>query len=152
MAKKKLTTSAADYEVGRGKPPRSSQFKPGQSGNPGGRKKGSRNLKSIVLEVLDSEIELIENGRKRKMPLIQAIVLRQAQVALGGKDRVMDSVLDRYERYCGQDIEQTDELPEEDAALLDQVLASSRRNQVVRPHPVPDELPDLTGGEDLDHD
>ncbi len=67
MARKKTTPASADYEVGRGKPPRSSQFKPGQSGNPGGRKKGSRNFRTIVLEVLDSEIELTEGGRTRRV-------------------------------------------------------------------------------------
>jgi hypothetical protein len=152
MAKKKLTTSAADYEVGRSKPPRSSQFKPGQSGNPGGRRKGSRNFKSILLEVLDSEIELIENGRKRKVPLIKAIILRQAQVALSGKDRVMDSVLDRYERCLGQEVEHADELPEDDAALLEQALGSLRRNQGAKQYPVAEGPFDLTDEEDLDHD
>ena len=33
----------ADYEVGYAKPPQSSRFKPGRSGNPNGRPKGARN-------------------------------------------------------------------------------------------------------------
>nr|WP_306262013.1 DUF5681 domain-containing protein [Pararhizobium sp. IMCC21322] len=33
----------ADYEVGYAKPPQSSRFKPGMSGNPKGRPKGARN-------------------------------------------------------------------------------------------------------------
>ncbi len=127
MAKKKLTTSTADYEVGRGKPPRASQFKKGQSGNPGGRKKGSRNFKTIVLEVLDSEIELTEGGRKRKVPLIKAILLRQAQDALRGQPRAMDSLLDRYERHADHEVEQTEELPEEDLLLLEQARGSRIR-------------------------
>jgi hypothetical protein len=124
MAKKKLTTSTPDYEVGRGRPPRTSQFKPGQSGNPGGRKKGSRNFKTIVLEVLDSEIELTEGGRKRKVPLIKAILLRQAQDALRGQPRAMDSLLDRYERHANHEVEQAEELPEEDLLLLERALGS----------------------------
>ena len=35
MAKKQQKEPRPAYEVGRGKPPKHSQFKPGQSGNPG---------------------------------------------------------------------------------------------------------------------
>lgn len=128
MATKKTKSAPAAYEVGRGKPPSSSQFKPGQSGNPGGRKKGSVNLKTIMTAVLESEIELTENGRKRKVPLLEAIILRQAQDALRGQLRAIDSLLDRYERHAGHEIERSDELPEEDLALLERALSPSRRH------------------------
>jgi hypothetical protein len=150
MAKKKTTHAAADYEVGRGKPPRSSQFKPGQSGNPGGRKKGSRNFKTIVLEVLDSEIELTEGGRTRRVPMIEALMLRQVQEGLRGHLRAIDSLIDRYERHAGQEVEQADELPEEDLALLKQAIGSSRRCQRSRPKPAPDSLFAADG--DMDHE
>src|ERR671912_732372 len=107
MAKKSNTNTPAGYAVGRGKPPRSTQFKPGRSGNPGGRKKGSLSLKTIVTAVLESEIELTENGRKRKVPLLEAILLRQAQDALRGQPRAIDSLLDRYERHADYEVEQT---------------------------------------------
>jgi hypothetical protein len=42
MPKANAKSSAADFAVGRGKPPSHYRFKPGQSGNPGGRKRGSR--------------------------------------------------------------------------------------------------------------
>jgi hypothetical protein len=128
MATKKSKSAPAAYEVGRGKPPRSSQFKPGQSGNPGGRRKGSVNLKTIMTAVLESEIELTENGRKRKVPLLEAIILRQAQDALRGQLRAIDSLLDRYERHAGHEAERSCELPEEDLALLERVLSPSRRH------------------------
>ncbi len=38
--------SDEDYRVGNKRPPRHSQFKPGVSGNPKGRRKGSVNLRS----------------------------------------------------------------------------------------------------------
>jgi hypothetical protein len=152
MARKKTTHASADYEVGRGKPPRSSQFKPGQSGNPGGRKKGSRNFRTIVLEVLDSEIELTEGGRTRRVPMIEALMLRQVQEGLRGHLRAIDSLIDRYERHASQEVEQADELPGEDLALLKQAMGSSRRNRGVRQGIAPGGSLDLTDGEDLDHD
>ena len=38
-----MSSDDEDYEVGYGKPPKDSRFKLGQSGNPNGRPKGSRN-------------------------------------------------------------------------------------------------------------
>jgi hypothetical protein len=152
MAKKKLTPSSAEYEVGRGKPPRASQFQPGQSGNPGGRKKGSRNLKTIVLEVLDSEIEITEGGRRRTVPVVQALMLRQVQEGLRGQLRAIESLLDRYERHADHEVEQAEELPEEDKALLEQAIRSSKRGRRSRPNSAPDAHFDQADEEGWSHD
>lgn len=129
MAKQKPTSTASDYEVGRGKPPRASRFRPGQSGNPGGRKKGSLNLKTMLIAVMESEIELTENGRKRKAPVLEAILLRQAQEAMRGDIRATDSLLNRYERLAEVGAGQNEELPEEDQALLDRILNARGRTK-----------------------
>ena len=42
------TRSDEDYRVGNKRPPRHTQFKPGVSGNPKGRRKGSVNLRTRV--------------------------------------------------------------------------------------------------------
>jgi Family of unknown function (DUF5681) len=127
MAKKKSTGAPTDYEIGRGKPPKQSQFRKGQSGNPGGRKKGSRNLKQIVQAIAESEIELTEHGKKRVVSLIEALLLSQAKEGLRGNTRATESLLDRIERLCGADDTIRVELPEEDDALLDRVFSRKRR-------------------------
>lgn len=66
--------SEASYAVGYGRPPKDGQFKPGQSGHPQGRAPKSRNLNSIVKQVLDEKVELREGGRTRKMAVIEALV------------------------------------------------------------------------------
>ena len=43
-------------KVGYGCPPVHSQFKPGESGNPSGRAKGSQNLKTLFNKVLDEHL------------------------------------------------------------------------------------------------
>jgi hypothetical protein len=130
MSKKKKSAGApVDYEVGRGKPPRSSRFKPGQSGNPGGRKKGSLNMRTVLKAVLESEIEVTENGYRRKVPLLEAILLRQANEAVRGQLRAGDSLLDRYERHCGREEEQADESSEEDLLLLERAFEAWRKRQ-----------------------
>jgi len=63
-----------NYEVGYGKPPHHTQFKKGQSGNPRGRPCGSKNLKTLVNEVLNELLTITENGRRRKITKREAIV------------------------------------------------------------------------------
>ena len=53
------------YEVGYGKPPRSGQFRKGQSGNPKGRPKGARGVKSLLDDALSKEITVSEGARRR---------------------------------------------------------------------------------------
>jgi len=63
-----------DYEVGYGKPPRSTRFKKGQSGNPRGRPSGSKNLSTLLSEALNEPVIVTENGRRRKITKREAIV------------------------------------------------------------------------------
>ena len=55
------------YEVGYGKPPKHSQFKTGQSGNPKGRKKGVKNINTILDGILNEKVVLSENGSTYKI-------------------------------------------------------------------------------------
>jgi hypothetical protein len=57
-----------DYEVGYGKPPKSSRFKPGTSGNPRGRpKREPPALTVIIRNVLSAPIAYREGGRTKTM-------------------------------------------------------------------------------------
>jgi hypothetical protein len=54
-----------DYDVGYRKPPREHQFKPGQSGNPKGRPRGSKSFTTLLVEELGTKITIQENGVRR---------------------------------------------------------------------------------------
>ncbi|WP_292533124.1 DUF5681 domain-containing protein [Methylocystis sp.] len=88
--------SAASYDVGCAKPPASTKFKPGQSGNPRGRPKGSRNkpprlneerLKDIIIAEAYRAIKINEGDKKVSIPMAQAIVRSLAVNAAKGQHR-----------------------------------------------------------------
>ena len=87
------TISEQTYSVGFGRPPRHSQFQPGQSGNPKGRAKQSRNLKTIVKQVLDEKIQIREGGRLRNMPRIEAIVRNTASGTFKNDARALSALM-----------------------------------------------------------
>src|SRR5438132_14225032 len=63
-----------DYEVGYGKPPRHTRFRKGQSGNPRGRPKESKNLATLLKEALNEPVIVAENGGRRKITMREAII------------------------------------------------------------------------------
>jgi hypothetical protein len=84
------------YEVGYGKPPESTRFRPGQSGNPRGRPKGAKNrrpalneerMKQIILEEAYRTINVRDGDRTVSVPMAQAIMRALAVNAAKGQHR-----------------------------------------------------------------
>ena len=75
---------ARDYEVGDRRPPKHSQFKPGVSGNPKGRPKGSVNLRTQVTQQLRRTVTVTRNGRPVKMRKGELIALQIVDGAAKG--------------------------------------------------------------------
>ncbi len=82
-----------DYEVGYGKPPRSTRFKKGRSGNPKGRPRGSKNSATLLNEALDEPVVVTENGRRKTITKKQAIVKQIVNKAAGGDHRAIQLLL-----------------------------------------------------------
>ncbi len=72
------------YAIGRGRPPLHSRFKPGQCGNPKGRRKGARNKRTVVEQALNKQIKVREDGRTRSLSKFEALVLTMVNKALQG--------------------------------------------------------------------
>lgn len=80
-------------DTGYGKPPKKSQFKPGQSGNPKGRPKGAKSLKSAVKKELSGKIKLTLNGKQKNVSKLEALLMRLMKDALEGKARAQAEIL-----------------------------------------------------------
>lgn len=73
--------------VGYKRPPVASRFKPGQSGNPSGRAKGSQNLKTLFDKILKEEVSLREGSDVRKVSKAEALMRGLVVGALKGDTR-----------------------------------------------------------------
>jgi hypothetical protein len=105
-------------EVGYGKPPRAHQFKPGQSGNPKGRKKGVKNEATILQELLQQKVAVNDRGKRRKIMLLEAVLRRIIDDCLKGNTKSAAFLLNRYHMYVtGADVAGSD-IGEDDKAVL----------------------------------
>ena len=84
MAKDKKSPRSIAYDIGYGKPPRASQFKPGQSGNPAGRPKGSANLASVLAQMLREKVVINEGGVRKTITKREAAMKQLANQAAAG--------------------------------------------------------------------
>lgn len=73
-----------DYDVGKGKPPKDSQFQPGVSGNPSGRPKRPPKIHKTMAEMLSRDITLTVNGQKKTMSMQEAVVFSLTTKAIKG--------------------------------------------------------------------
>lgn len=117
--------SENDYEVGYGRPPKHTQFKKGQSGNPKGRKKGARGLKTDLRAELGQRVEITENGKQVKLTKQQLMVKQLAAKAVKGDIRAISKLADLAIALLGpEDVVQKPEatLPSEDSAIIDEFI------------------------------
>jgi len=77
-------TTDKPYEVGFGKPPKGTQFRKGESGNPKGRPKGKPNLATIINRTLQAKVIIKENGRRRKVTKYEAGLIQLSNKAASG--------------------------------------------------------------------
>jgi hypothetical protein len=81
------------YVVGHGKPPKKTQFKKGQSGNPKGRPKGSRNLKTEIERELKRKVTITEDGRRKRITKREAVAKQLVNKAVSGDPKAIPVLL-----------------------------------------------------------
>jgi Family of unknown function (DUF5681) len=106
------SATGLDYEVGNCKPPLHTRWKKGQSGNPKGREKGSKNLKTLDLEEGNAPMDIIVNGKRRRKTRRQVTVMNMWINAAKGQPKAIDLALIKL----GSRFEEADEVSDARAA------------------------------------
>jgi hypothetical protein len=91
----------SNYRVGYKRPPLHTRFKPGQSGNPSGRAKGAKNLKTLFNKILNEEVSLREGASVKKVSKAEALLRSLVVGALKGDARSLASLF-RVAEHTGQ--------------------------------------------------
>jgi hypothetical protein len=90
---KKNKSGPFSYEVGYGRPPAEYRFKKGVSGNPEGRRKGTKNFATIFVKAMAKTVVITENGKRRRISKLDAAVTQLANdAARGDKKAIHDGL------------------------------------------------------------
>jgi len=83
-------------------------FPKGVSGNPKGKKKGTKNTSTIIKDILNTKIDMKDpiNGEKTKKEIRYAMIMKQVQRALGGNLNAYKELIDRIDGKPTQSIKQ----------------------------------------------
>jgi hypothetical protein len=147
--KGKISAEGDGYKVGYGRPPKQSQFRAGQSGNPGGRRKGVRNLMTDVRRTLKVPVKVNAGGRSRTISTQEGALMLLREKVLKGDSRALDRLLELASRFNNEpgEIGPTNALSVDDRAILDAYAAEisagsttqSQGDQTVSLNPRPDQ-------------
>src|SRR5277367_4151965 len=123
-ANRNAAEARAGGSIGYRRPPTHSRFRAGQSGNPRGRPPGVKSLSDIVRKIIGQKVTVTENGRARRIPRLEAILLRAAGEASRGDARALRLLLQLTERYgeSAQTGAQHETTAAEDLAILRRYL------------------------------
>ena len=110
-----------DYEIGFKKPPKKNQFEKGQSGNPKGRPKSTKNLKTDLEEELQELIHLKEGGKDKHVSKQRALIKALMAKAVKGDARAANLLLNMILKVLiptqTDDVDET--LSSDDLAILE---------------------------------
>lgn len=109
-------------------PPRHTQFKKGQSGNPTGRPKQVASFKSDLAAELQEKLSIAENGRERKITKQRAFCKTLVAAAIKKDIRAVNALL-ACMRFFGVGVEQpvAENIDLADLDLLETYLAQQRK-------------------------
>lgn len=114
------------YRVGYRSPPKTTQFKKGESGNPKGRPKGSRGLQTIMVEELKSNVTIHENGRSKTVKKGEVIVKQMVNKAMAGDHKAAHLVLGVSQQHEYQEsLKESsvmETLPQEDRIVMQSLI------------------------------
>jgi hypothetical protein len=121
---RRRSRSPSDYDVGYGRPPMETRFRPGQSGNPTGYRKGSPTIGARLRELMNSKVTVTEHGRTRRISRLDVMLRQLTNDAMRGDQRALKLLMEFLHRY-GAEVEGTvrsEETTSEDLEILSDYL------------------------------
>jgi hypothetical protein len=99
MGKWRGSSQSPGYKVGYGRPPESTRFQPGRSGNPKGRPRKQKTTGTLLQQALSRRVKIRENGRTKSIST-EEIALRQlTNKAIKGDLKATKLLFDLKDRY-----------------------------------------------------
>jgi hypothetical protein len=83
-----------NYAVGYGRPPKATRFKPGKSGNPKGRPKGSVNTKALLKKIYTGKVVMRDGEKRRRVMRIEALLFKQWERGIKGDERAAQAAFE----------------------------------------------------------
>lgn len=136
-----------DDRVGYGRPPKQHRWPKGQSGNPGGKKKGTKSLKTELLSLMNETVEVPIKGKNKKVRMLSLMLRGLAAKGAKGNVAAADKLLALFIQAVGFDDGEKErkKLSQSDELLLQRLLGDSLIAEVVddasdpQPHSEPND-------------
>jgi hypothetical protein len=127
-------------EVGYGKPPRSTQFQKGKSGNPKGRPKGSRSLATVLAQMGRQRVKVNVNGRVRHISKLEAVIMQLSNKAANGDVKAIRELLVAHRIFPEPEESRAslESSPEREASVMKNMLDRIRICETVSTTDVPE--------------
>jgi hypothetical protein len=113
-----------EEDVGYGRPPKKHRWQKGQSGNPAGKKKGTKSLKTELLDLMNETVEVPIKGKNKKVRMLALVLRGLAAKAAKGNVAAADKLLALVIQAVGFDggEKERKKLSEADELLLQRLL------------------------------
>jgi len=108
------------------------KFRKGESGNPKGRPRGAQNRDTIARKVMGQPVAVVQDGRRKKISLLEAVLTRHANKALGGDPRSALILLNeiRSEKRTEYSSPEEEHLDSDDQLVVQTLVQRIRRDLV----------------------
>lgn len=93
-------------KAGYRRPPKHTQFKKGSSGNPGGRPRGSKNLRTYVVELAEKKIPISTPEGKHMASIREAIAMKLLEKLMKDCTVAHIKLFDSFERELEKELEE----------------------------------------------